>query len=682
MITGKSLNIPLLFIMIAVFVLMPGLYSQQTTDPGYSLRFILLCLIPIMFFLRSLFGKRKHEFNFFGSKILLFLIPAQVIWMLFSILQSVNQGEAFVEVLRIAMMLTLMGLTIYSFQNAWKPAVFTWFSLIAIAIFSGFGLYQILLQLRDAASESGVLFYAVSSSLANKNFFAEALVLLIPFSLFTYGATSSIVRLAMFLCCVLALVWIFALQSVGAFFGVISALLVWLIFYKPFSVGEAQLNRRKFIKAALILSVIITILLVSYSNSGIREGASRKFELAYAYFENPDLIYSSNEFNNNSVYERILAYSNSLKLFCENPSLGSGLNNWKLLQGQFGIGGTKHLNTGVVQFEHPHNDYLLILAEQGIPGLLIFLLFYFFLLREVKLKLRLCTDNSSRAILSACAAVLTAFLVMSFFSYPRMRIFSYVLVMIASATILALPGTRSYQIKWHRIYSMLLLLVSMFALYLSYTRFKSEVISQKIQLAQLSRNYGNVIRYMKHTKADLFPLTDAVTPLSWYEGVAYFNFGKTQEALESFKSASYVHPWHPRVLQDLATAYSHLGMNDSAMFYYRKAMKVIPQCQDCILNLSATYYNNGEIENALNEISRFKRENIVVSNQADYNAFLKAILHANAESILNHHLKADSGLFIKLTENFGLEKIFYESLESNEEFSKCLIREAELFRGK
>lgn len=86
------------------------------------------------------------------------------------------------------------------------------------------------------------------------------------------------------------------------------------------------------------------------------------------YWTQPNLFYTTSNANNNSIYERIIVWKNSLKLIEEHPLTGAGLNNWKLLQAKFGVGGTIYLNTGMVHFEHPHNDYLLVWSEQGIPG--------------------------------------------------------------------------------------------------------------------------------------------------------------------------------------------------------------------------------------------------------------------------------------------------------------------------
>jgi len=83
----------------------------------------------------------------------------------------------------------------------------------------------------------------------------------------------------------------------------------------------------------------------------------------------------------------------------------------------------------------------------------------------------------------------------------------------------------------------------------------------------------------------------ASTPLPWYRGIANFSLGNTAEALEDFKKAYRIHPYHIHVLNNLGTCYALSGDYQTASKYYKKAIAISPGFIEAVDNLKSVSLN-------------------------------------------------------------------------------------------
>jgi O-antigen ligase len=81
---------------------------------------------------------------------------------------------------------------------------------------------------------------------------------------------------------------------------------------------------------------------------------------------------------NNSLKTRVVMWKSSLYMIKNNPILGVGVGNFKpnYLDYIDNVS-SENLTTGSRKHDHPHNMFLFIAAEQGIPSLLLFLIMIF-----------------------------------------------------------------------------------------------------------------------------------------------------------------------------------------------------------------------------------------------------------------------------------------------------------------
>ena len=74
-----------------------------------------------------------------------------------------------------------------------------------------------------------------------------------------------------------------------------------------------------------------------------------------------------------TLYERSVLWSKSMELFREVPLSGVGAGNWKYNFPLTGMDGLTKAETNLAFFVRPHNDFISMLTELGLPGFLLFI---------------------------------------------------------------------------------------------------------------------------------------------------------------------------------------------------------------------------------------------------------------------------------------------------------------------
>lgn len=637
----KFPDLRFLLFLACIFVLLPLVFFHSTLDPGLVPRYFITSICLSVFFLAYFIIPSKEAVNLHlpGKIILLFCI--QQVWMLITIFWSINSGDAVQEWLRTFsfVLFFILSLVILSSQSN-SIAYLVRSTFIAIFIFSVYGMMQLYPLLLDYFQKSKplVIDLTICSSLSNKNFFAEVITILLPFQFYGVRKEKGTWLVLSWTSLSLCIFWIILLQTVSSWLAILIGCLLMLVLARitrTNSVVEKKgiSVRSIFLRFGLVCIVLGTVFFL-YSKSRNFSYLEKKVEMVKLYWTQPNLFYTTSNANNNSIYERIIVWKNSLKLIEEHPLTGAGLNNWKLLQAKFGVGGTIYLNTGMVHFEHPHNDYLLVWSEQGIPGILLFLLFFFMVLRQTVKSLRNTRDPDKRTILLLATMAICSFMVLSFFGYPRSRYFVMLLLMIWVALVYFLSEDdsrpKSIHSKWNRKIYLVCFILSGTTLVASWHWLSGEIHLRRAQVYQLKKNYSRMMREAQLARSWLYTIDGTTTPIIWYEGMANFYNGNIPAARSAFEQAEKVNPYHLRVLNDLATTYEQSGMRDKAIAHYKSGLSITPLFIEGLLNLSAAYFNIHQPDSALEVIGRIPEMKMSYRDQKNYSSFLPAILYAVA----------------------------------------------------
>lgn len=252
------------------------------------------------------------------------------------------------------------------------------------------------------------------SSLGNKNYVAEMLAMLVPFSIGCIFYFRHIVWRALFVLNIGAmLVVVIVSQTRGSWLGLLAGIAVLVGFL------ALRFDRRILVRTALGISTAFSVALIvmTMSQRGI-------------VFRPPDTPYLSRvttvfKFGDKSIQSRFYIWGGTYEMIKKHPITGVGIGAYKIryLESLKSYIRGKELESipgffKDVNAKEAHNEYFHILAELGPVGLLAVGFFIVSLAGFFLQGLKKCEKKNTRIILLACFAALTAIGVSAVFGFP------------------------------------------------------------------------------------------------------------------------------------------------------------------------------------------------------------------------------------------------------------------------
>ncbi|MEO7873554.1 MAG: O-antigen ligase family protein [Bacteroidia bacterium] len=512
---------------------------------------------------------------------------------------------------------------------------------------------------------------SVSSSLCNKNFYSETLLMALPFIVYGIFIFKRFWKTISIISVILILLTVFVLQTISVWLGLFAGMFLLLVAYRKI-VFENKKIRIGSISVFVLVLIIAGIII--YSKPPFFKGIKSKVEITLKYITDPVALETFSIDNNNSTYERFILWRNSFRMIQEHPLTGVGLGEWKIYFPKYGMGMAPYMNYGVIRFEMPHNDFLLVACEAGIPALICYIVLFVFALNYSKKIISQTKNEKDKLLMRLMQTGLSGFIIISFFGFPGQRPFTMIFLMLT----LAVVQSKYLQIfpekekinskKVYTIFFISAIIISGIGFTIGKKRLKAEMHLSNALRAQRTRSWGPMIRETANAKSAYFPMDYASTPVCWYNGFSNFYSGNQEAAFISFKKAEKINPYHFNLLNDLGTCYDQQGNHDLAKEYYLKAIRIAPLFPDALINLSVIYFNSGNIDSAYSTISK-----CILKNQS-YNNDLKAILFAKTQKIISQ--VNDTTLKAKLSEKINddkwLRSVHEEALKSHLTFEDAL----------
>ena len=628
-------------LLVFVFVIMPLIWYRPAFDPDLNPRFLVLSVFLLG---ASILILRKKQIVLPSvSKSTLIVYGASLLWMFVSYLSAINPGDAITEWVRIASFGVFLLISILLIKREQIDYFkITRFVSVGVLLFSVIATGQSIPLILNYLHDEPIKFSSfLASTLSNKNFFSDVLVILFPicvFGMLKDRGKWKALHIASFIA---ALAYIIVLQSLSSWIALSVTCIIFFILIiknKPELVSPKQ---RKGLLAAFLamgikgaISLFVFLGVVSDISSPLS-----KFGKVSTYIQHPEMLEKTSAENSNSTFDRILIWRNSFRMIKDHPVTGVGLNNWRLVNPSYGIGGTLHLDSGLLSFEHPHNDYLLVFAEQGLPGIILYLLFFILIFIKAKQLLKKLENHEARFFVFVLCLGIVSFLVASMFSYPRSRIYPELLVMLFTAFIFAMePKEDKKEINLSAFVPVLTLVFSFFSIYVSAKRLNADLHTKNLVQSQINRNYPRMIREADKSISYYTPLDYTGMPYEWYQGMARFQSGQKEEALRLYRTAFSKNPYQIRLLNDLGTAMDNTGQKDSAVYYYQRALSYSRNCIDCRVNLATVYFNQGNVAGAFATIDSLRP----ITNQIVMNFKYEEALYVILANRMDDSLKTIS----------------------------------------
>lgn len=629
------LFLPLLVIVINPLAVEPVLVPRMlfTTIIGLALAILMLLI------------KLKSTVNVKLHKYWVTIGLAYLAVTLYSVSYTVSLSEGIFDLNRSLLMATMLALIalLLAIDKHLKHYLIwgVWTSAWLLLLWGGVELIMVIPSL----SVESVELYKVTATMAHKNLLASAYLLLIPFVLFMFLTQRTYLKFSSFLLLVGMVLMILMLQGRSSWVAFAAMLVVGLLFVvKAMVHGFKPMQRLNKSDKAYIAVMCLAILLML---GGLAVKKPDTFNYMLRKVSSMTDQSGGRDQNKETIHERYALWDNTWQLIKEDPLQGVGAGSWKLLYPKYGLEGLRS-EDGYTLFQRPHNDLLWVWAELGVIGLVayiaIFLLPLFWLfVRFGKLK-----KDGDRLLATCAALTIVGFFVVGLFSFPRERIFHNLLLFIAFAIVMD-STAKGVQVGRVRILVSILLVSFTWVGVASFYRAKGDMHTLLVHAS-----YGKpgqqqtMLLEAEKAKSFFYTMDPMATPMNWFQGIAYYQQGNYEGAKRHFQNGLIENPYHLHLLNNLGSTYEKLGQRNLAIVTYRKVLNVSPKYTEGLLNLSAVYFNSGQLDSAYTTIDKCS----ITTDHANYQIYLNAILKAKLNAMIqSSEDKKQQNALIQLMQN-------------------------------
>tara|TARA_B100001063_G_scaffold247286_1_gene292171 strand:- start:8451 stop:10262 length:1812 start_codon:yes stop_codon:yes gene_type:complete len=420
----------------------------------------------------------------------------------------------------------------------------------------------------------------------NRNISTFSLVFKLPFLLYLISKTNNGKSILLNILEILVVISVILLQSRG---GILSLLFIYtfLLFFK---------KRRK-----LILTVT-KILLILFGTIYMLPKISSAF--------NVKLQDSFSLINDESFNQRLEYYKNALDLFLEKPFFGNGI-------GSFKTESLKYYDEISTIPYYAHNDFLQILSETGILGLLSYILIFIFLFKI------LFRFKKSNPIFPFLIISITIYLFNSLINFPINRPQEVIPFVILASLITYYKETSLKSNSLTSLFMITVLFISLiFSSFLSYKKHKSLVLEDKL----ISYYFKNE-KFLELDNIDkidyrLPNLSSNTTPISTYLAKINIDNGDYQTAKDLLDYSTKINPYIEITWKEKLTLFLKTQMFDEALVSAQYLFNRNPndELYAEIYFSVASSLNNEEIFNSTSALSKSTNINV---HYIFYNEYLK-----------------------------------------------------------
>jgi tetratricopeptide (TPR) repeat protein len=323
-----------------------------------------------------------------------------------------------------------------------------------------------------------------------------------------------------------------------------------------------------------------------------------------------------------SSTERLKVWNNSWQLIKEHPLAGVGEGNWQYNFLKYGIRDIPSVQQRFTVFQSPHNDYLWIASETGIPGLLLFL---GLLLAPAFVCLRIIFGAGDKIKASVCFSFLLGYLVYSFFDFPRYRVEHNFLLTVILCSVFPVKHEQEKQ-KNKKGLHVIFWPVFVFGCLFFVFRAKGEYYAKQLIAARAKQQTDKIIKYAEKARSVFYPCDPTGIPLEWYMGHAYNSMQQTDLAHDCFAKAIQHAPYNFYMLGDLAAAELLKQQYTGAEAHLLEAVRINDKYEEGYYNLATLFFYQNNLEKAL-----FYAEKTAPSEKHNY--FVKTITAKQKEAV-------------------------------------------------
>ena len=593
---SKAVNSMSNWLTVLVFVL-PLLFSRVTLDPAIVPRYIFLCSFVLLFFIYFLWRK-KIKFSITGSiKIVFALGIAFGIWSLLSLVSSINPSAGYYEIARHFLNLILLLLVYITVQKEGSQILKVCKAILLMSLIQSFvGIIQYYdLAFADLPGANAKPF----GLMANRNLFGSAQALVLPFIIFVLYKAKTRWKYLAVIALTGAAVSIILSQTRSAWLAslaiLISSTVLILLFSKP--------NRKAWLIGSLvsIASIIglVALLLIADKDKSLTQSVK---ERANSFTQTGGTSATAENVN-----ERLRFWNKTIKLIKDKPLFGAGVGNWKLAIPSYGTEGLVWAY-GYYTPDRPHNVYLHITSEVGIPGFILYLAMWVaIIIIGFKIIARRSQSEDTHVLAILMISGLASFAVDCMFSFANERLEHFLYTILMGGIILGLyadQGIKTSLTKRRYILPAAIFLVAPFNLFMGIKKYDFEKHMRQSIVYDTEHSYQDVIDEVESGKTAFVSIDLIGKSLELYSMLAYKELKDYDNALKEAGTARKYNPNSSMVYNNVGAIYTGMKKYDSAIINYLHAIELAPHYDMSYKNLAVNYFQLGNYAACLDALSK------------------------------------------------------------------------------
>ncbi len=590
----KTKPIDLYFLLISTIIVIPLVYFSDSLDPNLAPRLLVLGIIIFGLAIINIVKPAKDRPYLQFVKLIIFpVFFLYLLWSVFSLTQAVNPAEGLYDITKTLLSIALLFFATQIFikyKNSISILVKT--VIVSSIIATSIGLYQYFSEVPgNLGYDLFLALYKIKGLMAHKNQFAISLFLMLPFTIYGvfsfnrwWWGISLYSTLLIFLNIVILQtrsVWIATLVFLIGFS------LLWIVFSIKNKLGNSSGMLKKVAIIATIIVVVGAGSLTIFQKTGTL--SLMKYKVSS--------IFDSKSQNNQG---RLKIWESTWQLSQDNFLLGIGAGNWRIKVLPY-----YNVNFGKTyeNWQRPHNDFLWVLSEKGIVGLLLYLmLFIIVAYYSIKIIFKE-TDRKKLIFTSLMISGIGGYLLLAFVTFPLERINHQIYIMIMMAVIISIyykdtATTKQTKVSTSNLIYSFIILMSVVVIYYSGILIRSEVYAKKIYDAKSRNNWRLMILYADKAFTKFTTVDPFSSPLHLYKGVANMQLGNGNQALKDFQTAIGYFPTHISTLNNLGIISSEMNDSKKSISYFKQSLAIYPHYETSLFNMVNAYYRNKQYKEA------------------------------------------------------------------------------------
>ncbi|MFM7207229.1 MAG: O-antigen ligase family protein [Planctomycetaceae bacterium] len=301
---------------------------------------------------------------------------------------------------------------------------------------------------------------------------------------------------------------------------------------------------------------------------------------------------------------RTMIWRIATQMIADHPLLGVGAGNFTVrLHEYYGGEDLDFSNLSSDNWIQPHDDFLWVWAEKGLPGVLAFVAVFATAGLAIRTVLRRGTIDEARLAV-ACLGALTAYLVFSIFDFPLDRVTFQVHLAILLAVITLQKHDVAPASRVPLPLPAWLVAPPLTAAMVLAACFAAAALDQErnvIAARQAARNadWPGMLAAARRAETPWKSLDPLATPIAFLEGMARLRLGDPAAATTCLEQALAANPNRMYVVNNLAALYAEAGRYDDAVPLFALAAERYPDRIEPRHNLAACLIDAGRYGEAI-----------------------------------------------------------------------------------